>query len=282
MQVKRVDFRSPAASADFFSSLRETGFAVLKNHPIKKELIDQVYKEWERFFGRKDKERYKYQNINGAQSGYFPFKSENAKNVPVKDLKEFFHYYRTLTTLPSEFSGATGEIYDELSKLAATLLNWTEQHLPEPIQASLSCPLSRMIENSDVTLLRILHYPPLSAEDAKTGAVRAAAHEDINLLTLLVSATQPGLEVMDNEGKWHTVECNPGEIAVNSGDMLKCATGGYLGSTTHRVVNPTGEGAKASRFSMPLFLHPRPDVVLSPQYTAKSYLDERLKELGLK
>jgi isopenicillin N synthase-like dioxygenase len=112
------------------------------------------------------------------------------------------------------------------------------------------------------------------------GAVRAAAHEDINLITLLPAATQPGLEVQDLKGNWHKIECDPGTIVVNVGDMLQEASGGVFKSTTHRVVNPEGENV--ARYSIPLFVHPRSECVLSKKYTAGQYLDERLKEIGLK
>ena len=111
--------------------------------------------------------------------------------------------------------------------------------------------------------------------------MRAAAHEDINLITLLPAATAPGLEVLDTQGRWHSVKCDPGTIAINAGDMLQMASCGFFKSTTHRVVNPRGPEARLPRYSMPLFLHPRAEVRLSAEHTAKSYLEERLRELGL-
>jgi isopenicillin N synthase-like dioxygenase len=150
-------------------------------------------------------------------------------------------------------------------------------------------PLHKMVEHSEQNLLRILHYPPLGlGSDAQRitadGAVRAAAHEDINLITLLPAATYPGLQVKTKDGEWIWADMNVPKdaIIVNAGDMLQEASGGYFKSTTHRVVNPTGLGATVSRYSMPMFIHPRPDVRLSDKYTAGEYLDERLKELGLK
>src|SRR6185312_15947729 len=111
--------------------------------------------------------------------------------------------------------------------------------------------------------------------------IRAAAHEDINLITVLIAATSPGLQVKDANGNWHEVQCHPGTLVINSGDMLKMATGGFYGSTTHRVVNPAGPEAKKPRYSMPLFLHARKNVRLNEKYTAGSYLEERLLEIGL-
>ena len=139
-------------------------------------------------------------------------------------------------------------------------------------------PLPKMIESCDHTLLRVLHYPPLSGDEAP-GAVRAAAHGDINLLTILPAATEPGLQVLGQDKAWHDVPCDFGLLIVNIGDMLQEASGHYYPSTTHRVLNPTGEGRFKSRISMPLFLHPRRDVVLSERYTVDSYFNERMREL---
>ena len=138
-----------------------------------------------------------------------------------------------------------------------------------------------MIKDSKTNLLRIIHYPPfIGSEDSQS--LRAAPHEDINLITLLVAGTKPGLEAQDKNGNWHKISTDPGTIIVNIGDMLKEVSGGYYPSTTHRVVNPESESANNSRFSMPLFLHPRDNVQLSTHYTAKTYLKERLFEIGLK
>lgn len=137
-----------------------------------------------------------------------------------------------------------------------------------------------MIENSQATLLRVLHYPPLTGEE-EPGAIRAAAHEDINLLTILPAANEPGLQVKGTHGEWLDVPSDFGTLIINIGDMLQEASQGYFPSTTHRVINPTGGRRDNSRISIPLFLHPNPDVVLSEKYTAGGYLEERLKELGV-
>jgi isopenicillin N synthase-like dioxygenase len=137
-----------------------------------------------------------------------------------------------------------------------------------------------MVTNSEQTLLRILHYPPLDGSE-EPDAIRAAAHEDINLLTILPAANEPGLQVKAMDGSWLDVPCDFGNLIVNIGDMLQEASGGYFPSTTHRVINPKGADQTKSRISLPLFLHPNPEVVLSERYTAKSYLQERLKELGV-
>ena len=135
-----------------------------------------------------------------------------------------------------------------------------------------------MLERSDHTLLRVLHYPPLRG-DEDPGAVRAAAHGDINLLTILPAATEPGLQVLGKDEAWHDVPCDFGLLIVNIGDMLEEASGGYYPSTVHRVLNPVGDARFKPRISLPLFLHPRRDVVLSKRYTVGSYFDERMREL---
>jgi isopenicillin N synthase-like dioxygenase len=135
-----------------------------------------------------------------------------------------------------------------------------------------------MMDGSTRTLLRVLRYPPLP-DHVPEGAVRAAAHEDINLLTVLPASDQPGLELLGTTGDWHAVPCDPGSLAVNGGEMLDLATGGYYPATTHRVVNPTGEAATRSRMALPLFLHPADDVVLAHGRTANEFLNERIVEL---
>jgi isopenicillin N synthase-like dioxygenase len=175
-------------------------------------------------------------------------------------------------------SDAARRYYQQGSQLAATLLNWVEENSPADIKARYSMPLPKMIEGCDQTLLRVLHYPPLQGNE-EPGAVRAAAHGDINLLTILPAATEPGLQVLGKDDAWHDVPCDFGLLIVNIGDMLEEASGKYYPSTVHRVLNPTGEGAKKSRISLPLFLHPRRDVVLSERYTVESYFNERMEEL---
>ena len=124
----------------------------------------------------------------------------------------------------------------------------------------------------------MLRYPPLAGDEPE-GAMRAAAHEDINLLTVLPASNEAGLQVRDIRGNWHDVPCDFGSLAINSGDMLHLASGGYYPSTTHRVVNPSGDAARRSRLSLPLFLHPADDVVLAEGRTAFSFLQERIAEL---
>lgn len=279
MPVLTVDYSSTQAPALFSRSLKETGFAVVRAHPIATDLINETYRLWRDFFFSDNdiKQRYLYQKP--SQAGYFPFRTENAKGSQISDLKEFFHFYPWGTT-PPELCEITMRMYEALQQLSAELLQWVEDFLPVPVAEQLSMPLQEMIIDSPNTLLRILHYPAL-ATDIEEGAVRAAPHEDINLITLLPAATAPGLEVLDKHNQWHAVSCDPGSIVVNVGDMLQMCTQQYYKSTTHRVVNPVGEEKQGSRFSMPLFLHPRKDVLLSDTLTAQAYLQQRLREIGI-
>ena len=176
--------------------------------------------------------------------------------------------------------GITLKLYDKLVELTSTLLGWIEDQTPDQVKSNFSMPLKGMIKESKRNLLRIIHYPPLDGKEQE-GAKRGAAHEDINLITVLVAGTQPGLQVQDTYGSWHDVSSDPGCLAVNIGDMLQEASGGYYPSTTHQVINPGSRIINESRYSMPLFLHPRDDVRLSKKYTAGQYLDQRLREIGL-
>jgi len=276
MHLPVVDFTSPTAPQEFCKSLHETGFGVLKNHPLNQDLVESIYAEWLGFF--KSEAKSQYPNDPVKHDGYFsPSVSETAKNNTKKDLKEFYHLY-PWGRYPAEVSDNAKRYYADGAALAATLLRWVEDNSPPEVKARYSMPLPEMIEGSDHTLLRVLHYPPLRG-DEEPGAVRAAAHGDINLLTILPAATEPGLQVLGKDQAWHDVPCDFGLLIVNIGDMLQEASGHYYPSTVHRVLNPTGEGARKSRISLPLFLHPRREVVLSERYTVEKYFNERMEEL---
>jgi isopenicillin N synthase-like dioxygenase len=276
MSFPIVDYRAPNAAQQFGRSLHETGFAVLSNHPLDQQLVSGIYDEWLAFFGTESKYQYAFDPQSG--DGYFsPAVSETAKNHSQRDLKEFFHLF-PWGRYPTEVSDAASCYYQAGSALAAELLQWVQEQSPPAVRDSYSLPLPQMIEGCEQTLLRILHYPPLQGTEP-AGALRAAAHGDINLLTLLPAANEPGLQVLGKDGGWIDVPCDFGLLIVNIGDMLAEASGHYYPSTVHRVLNPTGEGRFKSRISMPLFLHPRRDIVLSERYTVGSYFDERMREL---
>lgn len=277
MGVLTVDFKSPDAATQFCHSLKNTGFVVLKNHPLDNQLIQNTYQAWQRFFTSNDKHNFTFNRDTHA--GFVSSAlSETAKDHTIKDIKEFFHFY-PWGPCPETLKHTTLLTYNAMQQLASTLLSWIESQLPSTIQKSLSMPLSDMIHNSARTLLRIIHYPPLVGNEPPS-AIRAAAHEDINLITVLPAATSNGLQVQNKQNQWIDIIANPQELVINSGDMLAECTDNYYQATSHRVINP-GQQNNSSRLSMPLFLHPSDDVVLSKRHTAKSYCLERFTELGL-
>lgn len=276
MDIKVVDYRSADAPRLFTESLRETGFAVLRNHPVPFDVVERLWSEWLAFF--RSERKWEFEYSDGEQAGYRSLSgSETAVGAAAKDIKEYFHVYPWGRN-PSPEDVVALELFRAGSALAGTLLHWVQLETPEKVRAGFSMPLPAMLTGSDRTLLRILHYPPLTG-DEEPGSIRAAAHEDINLLTVLPSANEPGLQVQDLDGNWHDVPCDPGTVAVNCGDMLELASGGYYPSTTHRVLNPVGDGAKRSRVSTPLFLHPHDDVELLPGFTAFDFLDQRVRQI---
>ena len=278
-QLPTVDYRAPDAASQFVESLRNTGFGVLKNHPIPQSLVESIYANWQVFFNSTEKHNFLFNKT--TQDGYFPPDvSEVAKGFTVKDIKEYFHVYPK-GRVPAQLDAEIREYYKLANEFAAELLSWVQAQAPEEVQSKFSIDLKDMIAQSEQTLLRVLHYPPMTG-DEEPGAIRAAAHGDINLLTVLPASNEPGLQVQAKEGGWLDVPCDFGSLIINIGDMLQEASGGYFPSTIHRVINPTGKGSDKSRISLPLFLHPRPDVKLSERYTADSYLQERLRELGVK
>ncbi|WP_318463407.1 isopenicillin N synthase family dioxygenase [Photobacterium leiognathi] len=278
MKLEAVDYTAENAKQLFVESLRNTGFGVLKNHPIQQKLVQSIYDNWYQFFNSEEKTDFLF-NVE-TQDGLFPTKvSETAKGHTKKDIKEYFHYY-PWGQCPSALKQEIQQYYQEANELATELLSWVEEYSPNDISDKYSQPLSSMIDGSEKTLLRVLHYPPLKG-DEELGAIRAGAHEDINLLTILPAANEPGLQVLAKDGSWIDVPCDFGNLIINIGDMLQEASSGYFPSTTHRVINPEGADKTKSRISLPLFLHPKPEVVLSEKYTADSYLMERLRELGV-
>jgi len=278
MKLKTIDYRAADAAERFVESLRSTGFGVLSNHPISQHLVQDIYRDWQEFFNSEEKQAFMFKPE--TQDGFFPASiSETAKGHTVKDIKEYFHVY-PWGRIPEQLQDNILTYYQEANALAAELLDWVEVHSPAEVAANYRTELSQMIANSHKTLLRVLHYPPMTGDETP-GAIRAAAHEDINLLTVLPAANEPGLQVKSLDGEWLDVPSDFGNLIINIGDMLQEASAGYFPSTTHRVINPEGADMSKSRISLPLFLHPRPDVVLSERYTADSYLMERLRELGV-
>ncbi|QUM76785.1 isopenicillin N synthase family oxygenase [Moritella sp. 24] len=278
MTLVAIDYRAENSGEAFVKSLRETGFGVLTNHPIDAELVQAIYTEWQAFFETEEKHDFLFKPE--TQDGFFPAAiSETAKGHSVKDIKEYFHVY-TWGRIPESLKENILAYYEKANALAAELLDWVEEFSPADVSAKYSIPLSKMVEESSRTLLRVLHYPPMTGNE-EVGAIRAAAHEDINMLTVLPAANEPGLQVLQKDGTWLDVPSDFGNIIINIGDMLQEASGGYFPSTTHRVINPEGADMTKARVSLPLFLHAKAEVVISERYTSESYLNERLRELGV-
>jgi isopenicillin N synthase-like dioxygenase len=262
MDVKVCNYSSSEFAKDFLASLLDTGFAVVTNHGVSEDLIRETQRVWKMFF--LDDQDYKQAFVSpDGNMGYKGWKTEKAVGAKVPDLKEFYHWRPGGRPLPASLSGTTSDIFGQLEDVGIKLLE---------ILGYADC-----CKNSNNTILRTIYYPPV-ATDAEPGAVRSAAHEDINFITLLVAASAPGLQVKDTKGNWHDVPHEENSIVVNVGDMLQLASGGRFKSTTHRVVNP--DDSTSDRISMPLFVHPNPDTVLDGKgFTAGEFLAQRIAEI---
>lgn len=285
----------------------KVGFVAVKNHRLNNDLINNLYAAVKAFFSLPDEIKQKYE-IPGlaGQRGYTGKGKEHAKGRNIGDLKEFFHVGQivedndTIQKLYPE--NVWVEEVPELETYAADSykkLEQTGRDLLRAIAMYLDLPenfFERNVHNGN-SILRPIHYYPIERPDSvPADALRAAEHEDINLITLLMGASAEGLEILRKDGKWIPVTALPDQIVVNVGDMLSRLTNDTLKSTTHRVVNPPKEKMNTSRFSIPFFLHPRPEMDLAclgscvseenpkkySDMTAGEYLDERLIELGLK
>lgn len=278
--------------------LERFGFVAVRDHGIDDILLTRAYAIAEQTFALPYTVKRAYETPeDGRQRGYTSFGIEHAKDHATPDLKEFWHVGRTLpdthalrrsgdvprNRFPDEIPGfepTFTALFSALDRFANALLGaiGTYLELGEDFFAAMVADGS--------SLLRIIHYPPLAPETAE-GAVRAAKHEDINLITVLPVSTQPGLELLTRDGTWLEVSPPPGVMVCDTGDMMALLTAGRLPSTTHRVVNPTGEAASLPRFSMPFFCHPHPDCVLRPidgsatSITAREFLFSRLREIGV-
>ena len=273
-ELAQVSLSATDFDQAFMASLRRYGFAALIHHNLDEDRVQRIYEDWRAFFDSGAADAYVIDPA--GQDGYFSLEqAESARGFNQRDYKEYFQYYswgRCPDFLRSDLSAH----FEASVALGARLLCCIVEQLPTKITAQLKEPLCAMIEQSGQSMLRVLHYPAFPAGDAP---LRAAPHEDINLLTLLPSADGPGLELQLRSGEWISVPNRAGQVIVNVGDMLQEATAGYLPSTTHRVaVSDTGQRTP-SRMALPMFLHPRPEVVLSSRYTAGEYLSQRLDEL---
>jgi len=286
-------------------SFAEFGFGIVRDHGIDDDLVARAQAASEAFFALPEatKRAYKIEGNAGAR-GYTPFGQEQAKDAQVFDLKEFWHVGRDLpeghalaqfmepNVWPGEvpeFEAAMRALFDAFEATGRRVLSAIAIHLGQ--DAAFFDPT---IEDGN-SVLRLLRYPPLP-EDAPDGAIRAAPHGDINAITLLLGAEEAGLELLTQKGEWLAVSPPPGALVVNIGDMLERLTNGHLRSTTHRVVNPRGEAVRRTRYSMPFFLHFRPDYEIAPlpscvpegaegdapePILAHDFLMQRLREIKL-
>jgi len=286
---------------ELFTGIKDYGFIILTDHTVAQDVIDEGYKAVQEFFALSEEKKKEYVCLEGGgQRGYTAFGTEHAKDSPYKDLKEFWHVGREVSDdhkfnkyypkniWPSEIKGFEENLqnlYNELDKTSFYLL----EALGKALDVS-STYFSDMIDTGN-SILRAIHYPPVG-EAPPVGSVRAAAHGDINLITILMGATSSGLQLLDRDGTWLDVETKPGQLVVDSGDMMSRITNEVIPATIHRVINP--EDSKSARFSMPFFVHPHPEAMLEcipscigdgakfPPVSAHESLMERLREIGLK
>ncbi|MEO7263688.1 MAG: 2-oxoglutarate and iron-dependent oxygenase domain-containing protein [Ferruginibacter sp.] len=307
--VDLEDFRSddPFKKNEFVQSLgkayEEVGFVAVKNHGISDELIEELYKNVQEFFSLPLQQKKNYEIIELAgQRGYTSFGKEHAKGSDAPDLKEFFQYGQLVSEVPqntiypdnvqvkelANFNLTFEKAYRSFEKSGTALLQAIALYLGHKENY-----FDSYVKNGN-SILRAIHYPPITIEPKS--AIRAEEHEDINLITLLVGASADGLEILSKQQEWVPVTSLPEQIVVNVGDMLQRLTNNKLRSTTHRVVNPAREFWHTSRFSIPFFLHPLGEMSLKclescideahqkayDDVTAGEYLEERLREIGLK
>lgn len=286
-----------AFSADLMRGLQDYGFIILKDHGVPLDLLTRAYGEAEDLFALDEATKRKYA---AGMRGYTPFGVEHAKDSGHPDLKEFWQVGHDPSpdapkdepfepnVWPAEAPGvkpAFQALFGALNETGIILLR--------ALAPKLGLPTDYFDDKVrwGTSLLRVLHYPPLAA-DVDPNAVRSAAHEDINFLTIMVAAKGKGLELLDRDGTWLPVVTEPTNLIVDSGDMLARMTNGVIPATTHRVVNPSG--ANVSRYSMPFFMHPTLGTSLEvlpscvgegakfEPVTAGEFLDERLRAIGLK
>lgn len=310
--IRRYDSDRDAFVAELGAAYREFGFCCISGHGIARELIDESYDAFKRFFALPVDIKMKYHVAgSGGARGYTPYKVETAKDSKHADLKEFWHIGREIprdskfaSVMPAnlwpaevaDFKPRGYALYEALDQLGTRVLRALALHI--------GLPEHYFGDKTDQgnSILRPIHYPPIvdEASPDEVGAKklpneRAGAHEDINFITLLVGASAEGLEVL-SEGEWLPVTTEGDAIVVNIGDMLQRLSNHVYPSTSHRVVNPPNANARKPRYSVPFFLHPNPDVVLDPvpqcvtsdspsryseSITSHDYLMQRLREIKL-
>ena len=300
--ISMTDLDPQSFAQAFGASFARFGFAMVTDHGLDAALVDRAWAMTRAFFALPEEEKRRYHNQGGGQRGYTPFGTEIAKGAAHVDLKEFWHVGRDLPAghplaaqqpgnvwpeRPDEFRATFEAMFAEFDRIGGTLLSAIARYLglaPDwfvgPVRDGNS-------------IVRLLHYPPVAGSP---DGIRAEAHEDINLITLLLGAEEAGLEILEPDGSWLPVNPPAGALAVNVGDMLQRLTNHRLPSTTHRVRNPDAGRAAHPRYSMPFFLHLRSDYLIEtlpgcidadhpnryPEpILADAYLKQRLREIGL-
>lgn len=274
MGVSVVNFKSSSAGADLVESLHRTGFAVVVNHQVPGQLIESVYREWDQFFDSPDKMKYTFSRER--QDGYFarPARGPYGTTENCRDDKEFYHLF-SWGRIPAEVSDAALRYKDAATCFATTLLRLVGEHTPAQVARHFPGPLHKLLVGGEEnTLLRILRYPSFAEHPGAT--MRAGAHKDTNLITLLACGSEPGLQVLI-EGVWEDLPWDPKSLVVNGGVMLDLLSRGYYPAGEHRVAPPLGGARQRARMAMPLFLHPADDVVLDGRQTASEFLTARLR-----
>lgn len=288
---------------DIGNAYENIGFVALKGHFLGDVLVDDLYREIKNFFDLPIavKQQYEIEGI-GGQRGYVSFGKESAKGKKEGDLKEFWHfgqYVENNPTLEAEYPKniALNELakFNEVGKETYKMLEKTAKYVLRSLALHLGLEeqyFDQYIKNGN-SILRPIHYPPIQSEPKN--AERAAAHGDINLITLLMGAQGKGLQVQNHKGEWLDAIAEPDELMINVGDMLSRHSNNKLKSTIHRVVNPPKDTWGSSRYSIPFFMHPISDMKLNvlescidennpkqfDDITAAEFLNERLLELGL-
>ena len=296
LSMKDLEKNRESFLSELFTGLQKYGFVVLCDHAIERQRLDRAYQLLERLFALPVESKLKYDSGDGGQRGYTAFGRENAKGNPHADLKEFWHVGQELSRDSAHFKDYPDNVwpeeipefetffksfYTDLEALGKTILEALGEAMnlePDFFQ--------NMVADGN-SICRLLHYPATRHLDT-----RAAAHADINLLTLQLGATDSGLELLDQNGDWKPVVSSEEEIVLNTGDMMSRLTNDVLPATVHRVVNPINQ--ERSRYSIPFFLHPHsktsleclpqcvhPDGSKYPPINAGEFLEQRLIEIGL-
>lgn len=304
LDIRRFEHDRERFVAELGEAYRRFGFCGISGHGLDPRMLEGAYAAFAQFFALKDTAKCRYfVPGSGGVRGYTPFRVETAKGATHPDLKEFWHIGRELppgsphadvmppNLWPEEVPGFRRyglALYEALERLGGRVLSALALHI------GLAADWFQDKTDHGNSILRPLHYPPI--ETPHVPAVRSGAHEDINLITLLVGASDAGLQLLTREGRWLPVTTQGDTIVVNIGDMLQRLTNHVYPSTTHRVVNPLGDAGRRSRYSVPFFLHFNPDVLIDvlPQcisednpnrypepITANDYLQQRLREIRL-